>query len=278
MEKSDTRNWMNKPTMLQIKYLEELRRTPKKRGVIARIAQKCQVNHAAVSRFLKECVESGYINENYELSESGALWLHQYVELRGAVTLYFRELGLSEEEALENTKVVIESMDIHTLWLMLKSKERRNHSSIWNQNNSNINIGSILEKGTFKIGFQLLQYDQKERKVVKVSMADQGFYKPAILQKNNRGVYLELEVKDMRAVSRITGLEMAGHLTGLKYEENGVIIKPEIRNRKVKIPLDVFRITITGEGRIQGTLQIMTNCSVGRKHMPESSALLVIWL
>lgn len=276
MKSEDYMSRQSRPTMLQVQYVEELRKSPKKRGAVARIAEKCQVNHAAVSRFFKRCIESGYMDENYELTESGEVWLQQYVEKKNEVFLYFCNLGMTPKEAMENTKILMESMDLHTISLIVRRKKRAKSSNI-QRNSTNVDVTHILKKGSFEVGFQLFKYHQDKNKIGEVSMADQGFSKPAVLQKNNRGVYLELTIKEMKAVSRITGELMTGHLTGLKYEENGVIVKPVIRGGKVKIPLEVFQVQDTGEGRIEASLLIMATCSVGRKHMPESSALLIVW-
>ena len=51
--------------MLQIRYLSQLAKTGKKRGSVALIADTCGVSHGPVSRFFKECIGAGYLNEGF---------------------------------------------------------------------------------------------------------------------------------------------------------------------------------------------------------------------
>ena len=65
-DKRDFFGRLNRPTMLQVKYMEELSKLPadlRKRGGISAVAEICGVNHSVVSRFVKSCIEAGYINE-----------------------------------------------------------------------------------------------------------------------------------------------------------------------------------------------------------------------
>jgi len=53
MEKGENLNRRNLPTLQQLRYLTELEKEDNTRGMIARIAEKCQVSTAPVSRYLK---------------------------------------------------------------------------------------------------------------------------------------------------------------------------------------------------------------------------------
>ena len=55
MEKGENLNRRNLPTLQQLRYLTELEKEDNTRGMIARIAEKCQVSTAPVSRYLKSC-------------------------------------------------------------------------------------------------------------------------------------------------------------------------------------------------------------------------------
>lgn len=57
MEKGENLNRRNLPTLQQLRYLTELEKEDNTRGMIARIAEKCQVSTAPVSRYLKSCCE-----------------------------------------------------------------------------------------------------------------------------------------------------------------------------------------------------------------------------
>ena len=72
-DKRDFFGRLNRPTMLQVKYMEELSKLPadlRKRGGISAVAEICGVNHSVVSRFFKSCIEAGYINEKNKITDS----------------------------------------------------------------------------------------------------------------------------------------------------------------------------------------------------------------
>ena len=50
MEKGENLNRRNLPTLQQLRYLTELEKEDNTRGMIARIAEKCQVSTAPVDR------------------------------------------------------------------------------------------------------------------------------------------------------------------------------------------------------------------------------------
>ena len=53
------------PSLLQINYLMTLEKIEKKRGCVGTVADICGVSHGPVSRFFKECVNYGYLTEQY---------------------------------------------------------------------------------------------------------------------------------------------------------------------------------------------------------------------
>lgn len=67
MEKGENLNRRNLPTLQQLRYLTELEKEDNTRGMIARIAEKCQVSTAPVSRYLKSCCEKGLLTEDYRV-------------------------------------------------------------------------------------------------------------------------------------------------------------------------------------------------------------------
>lgn len=72
MEKGENLNRRNLPTLQQLRYLTELEKEDNTRGMIARIAEKCQVSTAPVSRYLKSCCEKGLLTEDYRFTKKGS--------------------------------------------------------------------------------------------------------------------------------------------------------------------------------------------------------------
>lgn len=97
MEKENTEGLLH-PSMLQIRYLTELAKIGKKRGTVALIADTCGVSHGPVSRFLKECIGAGYLNEGYEFTEKGTRALKTYQRILKEVGAYLERIGIPEPE------------------------------------------------------------------------------------------------------------------------------------------------------------------------------------
>ena len=82
MEKGENLNRRNLPTLQQLRYLTELEKEDNTRGMIARIAEKCQVSTAPVSRYLKSCCEKGLLTEDYRFTKKGQAWIENYKRIR----------------------------------------------------------------------------------------------------------------------------------------------------------------------------------------------------
>ena len=82
----------------------------------------------------------------------------------------------------------------------------------------------------------------------------------------------------MHAHSRIDGADMRGRLSALKYVDKGQLYEATIREGKVRIPLSACRFMKTRLGNVKGMVSITVTCSVGKAHMPESTALLMFWM
>lgn len=266
-----------RPTMLQLKYLMELEKAQKKRGSIALIAETCGVNHAAVSRYLKMCCANGKLTEDYEFTEAGRAELEGYKTLLQELPAYLRSIGIPEKEIPDNVRDMIENVDYYTLTSMVyKNREMsRKYSVVKEEVLSRNFLKEVLAFGNWQVHFMLFR--QGQQKENGISMANRGFETPALLRHNRRGSWLELSIREMSANSRITGRIMNGHLESLKYEQNGLLHQAEIRDGKVRIPLEACRFHKRLGGEIKGMITVTITCSVGRIHMPESTALLIFW-
>lgn len=278
--KKDYFGRLNKPTMLQIQYLEELSRLPakqRKRGGVSVIAEICGVNHAAVSRFLKSCAEAGYIDEKNKVTETGIEWIKHYTTIRKELEEYFKDIGVPEQEISVSVQEMEENMDTHTIRMIL-NRFKESKRKIFYEEPKRINpLAKVVEKGNYPISFRLLKYNRNKGVIQGLSMADNGFEKPGILRVNNRGLFLVLSLKEINARSRMTGDIMKGHVTGVKYEFEEQIVKAEVRDGKVRIPVEACMYKMQRGGGITAGLPVTFSVSVGNMHMPESTALLIFW-
>lgn len=279
-DKRDFFGRLNRPTMLQVKYMEELSKLTadlRKRGGISAVAEICGVNHSVVSRFFKSCIEAGYINEKNKITDEGMEWLNYYCKIRDELEIYFRDIGVPEAEIADSIADMEENMEPYTIRLMLQCFKKSKRKNFYEESKKLNPLASVIEKGQYAVSFRLLKYNRNKGVIQGLSMSDKAFEKPALLKVNNRGVFLVLTFKEIYAQSGTTGNLMKGHMTGLKYEFEGKIVKAPVRERKVRIPVEACMYKIYSGGGIRAALPVTFSVNVGNMHMPESTALLVFW-
>lgn len=274
MAEQDYFGRMKRPTLLQITYVEELQKHPGERGMITKVAKSCGVNHTSVSRFYKACQGCGYLTEGYELTEDGRKWLDFYISLREGLRQYFYRLQMEENEVQENMELIFSGMRLQSMQKMIGKKEVETR----NVTAPIEDIGSVIRKGEFDLDFRVLRAQADRNGKRALSMADRGFLHPAKVKKNNRGTYVELTIVELQAKSQITGLKMSGRLSAFKYLLHNYDFEVRIRGNKVLIPIEVFEFRQGKLGDMVGVLPVKLRCNVGQLHMPESRALLAIWM
>ena len=278
MEKGEHLKRQNRPTMLQLKYLQGLSRVEKKRGAQGSIAEYYNVNRSTVNRFFKNCIERGILTEALEFTVEGQEWLERYVRLYENLQKYLEEIGARPEEIEETIDVMVEDIDIHMLELMINAHAEKKSVYKRKENELDQETQNNLQKcERHPVVFRLYRMNKKPGQS-RDSMAMRGFEETAEIVQENGESYLELKVKDMSAHSRVSGETMVGKLKTLKYEHDEVLETADIVNNIVRIPMEACKIhKWTGVGTM-GVVPVTVTCSVGLVHMPESTALLYFWV
>lgn len=278
MEKGEHLKRQNRPTMLQLKYLQGLSRVEKKRGAQGSIAEYYNVNRSTVNRFFKNCIERGILTEALEFTVEGQEWLDRYVRLYENLQKYLEEIGARPEEIEETIDVMVEDIDIHMLELMINAHAEKKSVYKRKENELDQEIQNNLQKcERHPVVFRLYRMNKKPGQS-RDSMAMRGFEETAEIVQDKEESYLELKVKDMSAHSRVSGETMVGKLKTLKYEHDEVLETVDIVNNIVRIPMEACKIhKWTGVGTM-GVVPVTVTCSVGLVHMPESTALLYFWV
>lgn len=278
MEKGEHLKRQNRPTMLQLKYLQGLSRVEKKRGAQGSIAEYYNVNRSTVNRFFKNCIERGILTEALEFTVEGQEWLDRYVRLYENLQKYLEEIGARPEEIEETIDVMVEDIDIHMLELMINAHAEKKLVYKRKENELDQEIQNNLQKcERHPVVFRLYRMNKKPGQS-RDSMAMRGFEETAEIVQDKGESYLELKVKDMSAHSRVSGETMVGKLKTLKYEHDEVLETVDIVNNIVRIPMEACKIhKWTGVGTM-GVVPVTVTCSVGLVHMPESTALLYFWV
>ena len=278
MEKGEHLKRQNRPTMLQLKYLQGLSRVEKKRGAQGSIAEYYNVNRSTVNRFFKNWIERGILTEALEFTVEGQEWLDRYVRLYENLQKYLEEIGARPEEIEETIDVMVEDIDIHMLELMINAHAEKKSVYKRKENELDQEIQNNLQKcERHPVVFRLYRMNKKPGQS-RDSMAMRGFEETAEIVQDKGESYLELKVKDMSAHSRVSGETMVGKLKTLKYEHDEVLETVDIVNNIVRIPMEACKIhKWTGVGTM-GVVPVTVTCSVGLVHMPESTALLYFWV
>lgn len=278
MEKGEHLKRQNRPTMLQLKYLQGLSRVEKKRGAQGSIAEYYNVNRSTVNRYFKSCIERGILTESLEFTPVGEEWLERYTKLYENLEKYLEEIGARPEEIEETIDVMVEDIDIHMLELMINAHAEKKSVYKRKENELDQEIQNNLQKcERHPVVFRLYRMNKKPGQS-RDSMAMRGFEETAEIVQDKGESYLELKVKDMSAHSRVSGETMVGKLKTLKYEHDEVLETVDIVNNIVRIPMEACKIhKWTGVGTM-GVVPVTVTCSVGLVHMPESTALLYFWV
>ena len=129
MEKGENLNRRNLPTLQQLRYLTELEKEDNTRGMIARIAEKCQVSTAPVSRYLKSCCEKGLLTD-YRFTKEGQAWIENYKRILKELPSYFRSIGIPEAQLEANVRDMVENISCYTISTMLTNYKRMQSSHV----------------------------------------------------------------------------------------------------------------------------------------------------
>lgn len=276
MEQGEHLKRGSRPTVLQLKYLKELETIGKKRGALKVIAERCNVNRSTISRYFGACTQRGILTETLDFTEEGKAWFDRYWQLYTELIRYLQEIGGKESEAEEAAEKLVENMGIHMLELILLNHERQKMVYDRKTQGTALMENSLQKIDRLRVGFCIYRMNKKRGKN-RFSMAMQGFEPEAYIIKKNAETYLELKLKDMTANSRLNGRQMSGHLSSLKYNDDGTLLAVEVKDGVVQIPLTACKIHHWQGGENFGSIPITVTCSVGRNHMPESTALLTFW-
>ena len=278
MEKGEHLKRQNRPTMLQLRYLKELKKFGKKRGAQKNIAELCGVYSSTVNRYFKGCIEKGILTEELDFTAEGEEWLARYSDLYNNLGPYLQEIGGTEAEANETAEVLVENVDIHMLELILRDHDQKKTVYTRTENRLDQEIQNNLQKcERHPVVFRLYRVNMKPGQS-RDSMAMGGFEEIAEIVQEGDKSYLELKLKDMTGHSRVSGETMIGHLKTLKYEHEGILTETAIEDNRVRIPMEACKIhRWTGVGTM-GSVPVTVTCSIGQIHMPESTALLYFWV
>lgn len=134
-----------------------------------------------------------------------------------------------------------------------------------------------LKNGRYSFPFLIYREQMKDGRLL--SMANEGFEHPCVLNVEDGVGELQLHAIPMGAKSRMTGDFMKGKVTNLQYFESGRFVSVESNGHVYSILAAALSFVNIGKGIgqvLHGTVGLQMDCSVGIIHMPTSKAMFTI--
>lgn len=270
-----------KPNMFQLQCLKALEIQIKEGNGYneAEIGRKMNVNRSTISRCFKRYRKEGFLAEK-GFCRKGKEFLEYYKMIEADLYHYFASIGINEEQQRQAVTGMFDTADIDTIQkLCQKEKMHLKYESIGKNESKEITkmsyeqICHCLKVGIYEAAFSIYRQGKDWQSL---SMADQGFEKPAYLYLQENQRYLELTVKEMKAMTK-GGAILSGHIQSVKCRSSrDVLTNLPIKDKKIQIPFADFEFEQLSETEITGQIQLFMTSSVGEKRMPESMATLIV--
>lgn len=271
-----------KPNMFQLqclKILEEQVQEGKYNE--AEIGRRMGVNRSTISRCLKKYREHEFLSmDKNDFTKKGREFLDYYKAIETDLYRYFASLDLSEKQQKQAVTGLFDTVDIETIQkICRKEKIHLRYEKIDKNKGKEIfkipfdQLEHYISEGSYAVDFSVYRQGKNWQQL---SMADQGFKKPARLVWHQNEKYLELTVKEMRARTK-GGVILSGYIKTMKCRSTRDQLKTlPIVEEKIRIPLEEFEFENLSDEAVTGQIQLIMTSSVGEKRMPESMATLRI--
>ena len=247
----------------------------------AEIGRKMKVNRSTISRCFKRYRDEGFL-EDRDFTKKGKEFLEYYKMIENDLYHYFSTIGITEAQQRQAVTGMFDTADIDTIQkLCQKEKMHLKYENIGKNESKEITkitylqICELLKEGIYEAAFSIYRQGKDWQSL---SMADHGFEKPAYLYLTKDKKYLELTVKEMKAMTK-GGAILSGHIKTVKCRSSrDVLTDLPIIDKKIQIPFEDFEFDQLSETEITGQIQLFMTSSVGEKRMPESMATLILKL
>lgn len=266
-------------TKEKLAYLLFLYKQKETNCTVTRLAEEFGVSKSTFSRVLNIFYHENLIIQKGKgiLSTKGEKLAKNYFKDIAEIKLWLKNISnLSDEEAYQEAL---------TLVLVLSNKTRYNLISDLYKKKLFEKIDKIksisgdmltvnLEDGKYQFAFTIYKLNKLE-----ISMANDGFVHPGILEINNGKGNLILFPKEIEHESLLGNIILKGQVESLKYMLDQEFISSQNIKNSYIIPIDRLKFRYCKEERIlQTSIKIKVRANVGIIHMPESCAVLNIIL
>ncbi|WP_394926697.1 hypothetical protein [uncultured Robinsoniella sp.] len=272
-------------TRKQYGFLQVLQKhlQSKERPGLRKLGEELSVNASTLSRFYGECVSWNILTEDYEFTPTGEALLEEYRRKREDISLWLQKEGMDCMHAYDQAECILEACSEETVEVLSKLgilhkaidslKSGEEHVQTFNGRK----LSDFLAVGDYDMSFTF--YREKDRIPGRISMANQAFHHPGHMSCRKRDGYLELMVREVEMPAVHASSSIKGRMQTMKYKEDGICKLARIKNNKVRIPLSALTFTYIQESNIlQGAVHLTMTCNEEESKMPESTAVLVLYI
>lgn len=248
---------------------------------ITNMANQLGVSKSTVSKVLSSFYQEGITEYKgkVELSKHGCMLAKQWKEEVKKITDWLCVSSSFDLQTAQKEAVVL------TLYMSSSAKNQL----IYNLNMSDFfkridhikivygdMLVSDLKDGNYPFAFTI--YKDKTDQRMEISMANDAFVHPGILKVQDGKGYLILESKEIERESLMGRIVLKGRLETLRYMKNKQFVKAMKQNHFYYIPVSCLEFYYNREEKmLQGHMKLKVTPTVGRMHMPESTAYLSIF-
>lgn len=268
-------------TAVKLKYLFILLQNEEQEYTVSSLARVLGVAKSTVSRTLDSFEQQGITRaETLQLTEYGKRIGKQYLEERNLIALWLMsELHSSYEVAKDDAVHFLLSVTQETKEILL-AKARYAVMCDRMKTIGHLDgtvVARCLGDGTYQLPFTF--YRERSGKHDFISMANRAFHHPAALVVKNGAGMIYLRAKMIEETSMLGGFKLKGKLESLKYLSNNKYLKAGQDQDQFFLPLDALDFHFERkEKMLQASIKLKMACSVGVIHMPESVAILTIFI
>lgn len=264
-------NLLQQLSVNQQKYLFTLYRLQITGVKQSELASEIGVSRPAANRVVQELLDLGLVIQQKQrkisLSRQGeTIAAHLDDQLTAIVQYLMTDMDMEEEALAKQALDLALNMSSEYRAACLQKIEKYLCRKPIPQNGK-AKLQDVLESGTYRIPFQLLQ--QKEDKI---STGDSGFVHPCTLTITDIQGHIALDLCDLNCKS-IAGRVLSGRLQYLWYNSGTEWVEAEVTDTACRIPTDGMQLALDSHGTLRtGELQVRVRASVGAFAMPESYA------
>ena len=269
-------------TATQIKYLMALAAGEGEKKSLSDVARSFHVNRSTVSRVLAVCVKENLLDSGFSITDYGSSFIERMNYNYEKIQEWMRNNGVPEAEAAEDAIQILANCSEQTRKLLVQGgdlckacnyfREKGHKLVLWGNQ-----LDSYISRGDYKVAFSI--HKGRKRGPLQHSMANEAFEHPAILSVYKGKTELRLKLRKVQQKSLETLAIMEGKMNSMKYEYENQIRSAKISADYASLSLEAMQFVYLQEDDIlQGELKLFFTCTVGQEHMPESTALLKLYL